>query len=120
MELALQRPITWNGIVLLYGPPGTGKTSLCGALAQRLSIRLKPIFPNTKLIEIESSSLYSKYFSESAKLVKKTFQAVRQLLDREPDIFVVISIDEIESLAGCRDRSLNGNEPQDAMRVNHT
>lgn len=56
--------ICWNRVVLLYGPPGTGKTSLCKGLAQKLSIRLKKNYEIAEFIEINSHSLFSKYYSE--------------------------------------------------------
>ncbi|EJD01058.1 AAA-domain-containing protein [Fomitiporia mediterranea MF3/22] len=108
--------VSWNRVILLHGPPGTGKTSLCRALAQKLSIRLKDRYSNTYLFEINSHSLFSRWFSESGKLVQNLFSTVTEMAKEEDD-FVVLLIDEIESLTSARSNALSGNEPSDALRV---
>ncbi|TDH71218.1 uncharacterized protein CCR75_005999 [Bremia lactucae] len=108
--------IAWNRVVLLHGPPGTGKTSLCKALAQKLSIRLAYRYPNAVLLEINAHSLFSKWFSESGKLVMKLFRQIQELVEDE-DSFVCVLIDEVESLTAARKAAVSGSEPSDAIRV---
>ncbi|UPR04475.1 pachytene checkpoint-like protein [Chloropicon primus] len=136
--------IAWNRLILLHGPPGTGKTSLCKALAHKLSVRhFSATFEKTspeeqgdypsgfrgevnfsKLIEINAHSLFSKWFSESGKLVSKLFQQIRDLAELALDLdsggqksLVFVLIDEVESLAVARKQSIEGGEPSDGIRA---
>ncbi|PLW15343.1 hypothetical protein PCANC_13702 [Puccinia coronata f. sp. avenae] len=108
--------IAWHRLLLLHGPPGTGKTSLCKALAQKVSIRLSAIYQKTELVEINSHSLFSKWFSESGKLVHSLFAKIEQIAENT-DVFVLVLIDEVESLAGSRSSGASGGEPSDALRA---
>lgn len=105
-----------RSVVLLHGPPGTGKTSLCRALAHKLSVRMRHQFSHGKLVEINSHSLFSKWFSESGKLVQRLFALIDELVEDEK-AFVVILIDEVESLTTARQAAASGTEPSDAVRV---
>ena len=112
--------VGWNRVVLLHGPPGTGKTSLCRALAHKLSIRLSDRFVNGGyLLEIHSHSLFSKWFSESGKLVSRLFDRIREMVEDDPDALVCVLVDEVESLAAARSAGTGGaaGEPSDAVRA---
>jgi pachytene checkpoint protein 2 len=89
---------------------------MCKALAQKLSIRLSHIYDRATLVEIHSHSLFSKWFSESGKLVARLFEHITELVE-EPGALVFVLIDEVESLTSARSSSMNGSEPSDAIRV---
>ncbi|KAJ4972541.1 hypothetical protein NE237_005715 [Protea cynaroides] len=108
--------VSWNRVILLHGPPGTGKTSLCKALAQKLSIRFNSRYPQCQLVEVNAHSLFSKWFSESGKLVAKLFQKIQEMVEEENNLVFVV-IDEVESLAAARNAALSGSEPSDSIRV---
>uniref|UniRef100_A0A8C2Z621 Pachytene checkpoint protein 2 homolog n=1 Tax=Cyclopterus lumpus TaxID=8103 RepID=A0A8C2Z621_CYCLU len=69
-----------------------------------------------QFVEINSHSLFSKWFSESGKLVTKMFQKIQQLID-DKDALVFVLIDEVESLTAARSACQAGTEPSDAIRV---
>ncbi|KAI9228546.1 MAG: P-loop containing nucleoside triphosphate hydrolase protein [Piptocephalis tieghemiana] len=108
--------ISFHRTLLLHGPPGTGKTSLARALSQQMAIRLSNRFPRACLVEVRAHSLFSRWFSESGKLVARAFREVRQRA-QDPQCLVCVLIDEVESLTAARQAALSGTEPADAIRA---
>jgi hypothetical protein len=137
----------------LYPPELTHLLTLLLSSALRSFPPLSPSHTSThsyqsgRLIEINSHSLFSKWFSESGKLVQRLFAQVTEMVDDE-GCFVVVLIgalltfpsssirsskgekqvltrighrhgftDEVESLTAARAGAMSGKEPSDALRV---
>jgi hypothetical protein len=111
--------VSWNGLVLLHGPPGTGKTTLAQALAHKLAVRhvgAPGRYASAELVSVNSHSLFSRWFSESGKLVARMFARIRELAEDE-SVLVVVLVDEAESLSCARRTAVAGGEPSDAIRT---
>ena len=67
-------------------------------------------------MEVNSHSLFSKWFSESGKLVMKLFDHIHEVAE-DRGCFVCVLIDEVESIVMARSASNRSNEPGDAVRV---
>lgn len=68
------------------------------------------------LIEVNAHSLFSKFFSESGKLVSKLFSSILEIVE-DPQEITFVLIDEVESLTAARKSAASGSEPSDAIRA---
>ncbi|WP_455464508.1 AAA family ATPase [Candidatus Hodarchaeum mangrovi] len=88
--------------VLLYGPPGTGKTLLAKALANEIQ---------ANFIVVKGPELLSKWFSESARLIRDLFKRARQLAP------CIVFFDEIDAIATHRGGSFPSEGSRERDRI---
>ena len=91
-------PLGWPRGILLYGPPGCGKTVLAAATANEL---------DGYFINVDASSMMSKWLGEAEKNVSKLFKMARSYAEREGKP-VILFIDELDSLLGERTIEIGG------------
>lgn len=75
------------------------------------------MYPQVRIIEVNAHSLSSKYFGESGRLVARMFQQLDAMLEEEYDTFICVLINEVETITSQRQRSIEGNDPSDAMKA---
>lgn len=113
-----ENTIASHHMVLLHSPPGCGKTSIATSLAHELSMSLcetTVAFNSAVLVTVSAHALFSKWFSESGKIITKMFQDIAEEAAGGKDVYILI--DEIESLAASRAASVSHGEPSDAVRA---
>ncbi len=91
-------PLGWPKGMLLYGPPGTGKTMLAAATANEM---------DGYFINVDASSMMSKWLGEAEKNVSKLFTMARSYAEKEGKP-VILFVDEVDSLLGSRNSEVGG------------
>lgn len=91
--------------ILLCGPPGTGKTLMAKALANWLGQLSKS--GRSRFINIKPASLNSMWFGQSEANYREVFRLAREAGASEPEVPVVIFLDEVDAIAARRGGSIH-------------
>ena len=87
---------------------------------QKIAVRAKHLLGEkdhiVKLVEVNCHSLFSKWFSESGKLIFSLFEKIKGMAS-DPNVFVCILIDEVESMSISRKETMKSHEPSDSVRA---
>jgi SpoVK/Ycf46/Vps4 family AAA+-type ATPase len=98
--------VTWDQVIglddaksaLRESIPGTGKTMLAAATANEM---------DGYFINVDASSMMSKWLGEAEKNVSKLFAMARQYAEKEGKP-VILFVDEVDSLLGSRNSEVGG------------
>jgi AAA+ superfamily predicted ATPase len=102
-----------HGLIVLSGSPGTGKTTLARGLANQVAHALSPT--KVQYLQVDPHALGSSSHGKSQKEVTKLFvQTIPEFAASGP---AIVLLDEVETLAGDRQRMSLETNPIDAHRA---
>jgi pachytene checkpoint protein 2 len=102
-----------HGLVVLSGPPGTGKTTLARGLANQVADALRPSM--VQFLQVDPHALASSSHGKSQKEVTKLF--LQTIPEFAADRTAIVLLDEVETLAGDRQRMSLETNPIDVHRA---
>lgn len=86
--------------VLLVGPPGTGKTLLARAIAGE--IKRRGGHREVRFTNVKPGEMNSVWFGQSEENIRRLFQDCRKLALEDPNVPLVMFLDEVDAIAGSR------------------
>jgi len=91
--------------VLLHGPPGTGKTMTARALANWMARLSKS--GRSRFMNVKPGGLNSMWYGQTEANYREIFRVAREAGADDPDVPVLIFLDEVDSIGSMRGESVH-------------